>query len=74
MIQWVKDLALSLQQLRSLLWGGFNPWLGKFHMPQVQTKKKKKVHINNIREPILEEFLWLAGGSMNSWLNYTHLQ
>ena len=24
--QWVKDPALSLQWLRSLLWHGFNPW------------------------------------------------
>ena len=28
----VKDLALSLQQLGSLLWHGFNPWLENFHM------------------------------------------
>ena len=24
--QWVKDLALSLQQFGSLLWHGFGPW------------------------------------------------
>lgn len=28
MAQWVKDLALSLQQLRPLLWQGFSPWPG----------------------------------------------
>ena len=32
----VKDLALSL------LWSGFNPWSGIFHMPLAQPKKKKK--------------------------------
>ena len=40
--QQVKDLALSLHLLRSLLWAGFDPMLGNFQMPQVQPKKKKK--------------------------------
>ena len=31
--QQAKDLALPLQQLGSLLWWGFDPWPGKFHMP-----------------------------------------
>ena len=31
-VQWVKDLALSLQGLKSLLWPEFHPWLGKFYM------------------------------------------
>ena len=39
MAQRVKDLALSLQWLESLLWHRFNPWPGKIHMPQVQPKK-----------------------------------
>ena len=29
--QWDKDLALSLQQLESLLWHRFSPWPGSFH-------------------------------------------
>ena len=29
----VKDLALSLLWLRSLLWYGFDPWSGNFRMP-----------------------------------------
>ena len=42
MAQQVKDLA-SLQRLGSLLWHGFNPWLGDFHMlPRARPKKKKK--------------------------------
>ena len=40
--QWVKDLALSLQQLRLLLWCMFSPWPEKFHMLQTWPKKKKK--------------------------------
>ena len=40
--QWVKDLALTLQWLRSLLWLGFDPCPGKFHMPLAQPKKKNK--------------------------------
>ena len=40
--QWVKDLALSLQQLRLLLWLRFSPSPRDFHMPWVWTKKKKK--------------------------------
>ena len=40
----VKDLALSLQQLGWLLWCGFNPWPGNFHLPHAigMAKKKKK--------------------------------
>ena len=37
-VQWVKDLALSLQHLGSLLWLEFDPWLGNFCMPWVQPK------------------------------------
>ena len=40
--QWIKDLAWSLQWLRLLLWLGFHPWPGKFHVPQAWPKKKKK--------------------------------
>ena len=42
MAKWAKDMTLSLQQLGSLLWHGFDPWPGKFHMPCVQPEKKKK--------------------------------
>ena len=37
--QQVKDLVLSLQWHRSLLWHGFNPWPRNFHMAQVGPKK-----------------------------------
>ena len=46
-VQQVKDLALSLQQLRPMLWCEFNPWPRKFHMPQVLPKKEKKFHKNH---------------------------
>ena len=39
MAQRVKELALSLQQLESLLWHGLNPWPGNFYMLQVLPKK-----------------------------------
>ena len=32
--QQVEDLVLLLLWLRSLLWHGFNPWPGNFHMLQ----------------------------------------
>ena len=32
MVQWIKDPALSLQLLGSLLWQGFDPQPGDFHM------------------------------------------
>ena len=44
MAHWVKDLALLLQRLGSLLWCRFRPWPGNFHTLWVSTKKKKKAH------------------------------
>ena len=41
--QWIKDLALSLQQLRSLLWHGFNPWPENFHMLQASSSSQKRL-------------------------------
>ena len=41
-MQQVKDPAVSLQQLRLLLWRGFHPWPGNFHMPQAQPKKEEE--------------------------------
>ena len=40
--QWVKDLALSLLWLESLLWRRFWSWPRNFHMLRAQPKKKKK--------------------------------
>ena len=47
MAQWVKDPALSLQQLHLLLWRGFDPWPGEL-LPTagVAKKEKKKILIN----------------------------
>ena len=42
MAQRVKDLALSQWQLGLLLWHGFNPLSGNFHMARVWPKRKKK--------------------------------
>lgn len=37
--EWIKDPVLSLQQLRWLLWHGFDPSLGNFHRPWAWPKK-----------------------------------
>ena len=42
MAKQVKDLALSLKWLGSLLWHGFDPWPENFHMLRAWPKKKKK--------------------------------
>ena len=42
MVQQVKDLALPLLWLRSLLWHRFGSWPGNVHMLQARPKKKKK--------------------------------
>ena len=42
MAQEVKDLALSLPRLGSLLWHGFDSWSGTFCMLLTWSKKKKK--------------------------------
>ena len=42
MTQGVKDPALPLLWLRSLLWHRFHPWPGQFHMLWMCPKKKKK--------------------------------
>ena len=41
-VQWVKDLTLSLQWLESLLWRRFDPWLRNFYVPQMWQKNKAK--------------------------------
>ena len=41
-VQRIKDMVLSLQQLGSLLWLKFDPWSGNFHVPRAWTKEKKK--------------------------------
>ena len=38
-VQWVNDPALPQLWLRLLLWCGFYPWPGNFHMLWVQPKK-----------------------------------
>ena len=42
MMQQIKNPVLSLYQLGPLLWHGFSPCPGNFHMLRVWPKKKKK--------------------------------
>ena len=41
-VQRVRELGLSLKQLRSLQWHRFDPWPGNFHVQQAGPKKRKK--------------------------------
>ena len=43
MVQQVKDLALSLQRLRLLLWYSFDPWSGE-HATDAAIKKEKAIY------------------------------
>ena len=45
MLEQVKDPVLSPQWLKSLLWPGFNPWPGNFHMPMAWPKTPQKFEI-----------------------------
>ena len=63
--QQLKDLVLSLQQLRSLLWHSFNTWPGNFHMPQEQPKTQAKQTNKN---PLLWKFLANAVQKENEML------
>ena len=47
MAQQVKDLAMSLQWLQSLVWHVFDPWPGNFYILWLGQKKKKKKKANN---------------------------
>ena len=42
MAQWLKDITLSLQWLRLLLWHEFHPWPGNFHMLWAWSKKREE--------------------------------
>lgn len=41
MVQLFKDLALSLQQLRSQLWYRFDPWTRNFRVLRTQPREKE---------------------------------
>ena len=64
--EWIKDPVLSLQQLRWLLWHGFDPWLWNFHMPWVWPKIKiKKIKLGYFliiefweSPPVLLRYCW----------------
>ena len=47
-------LALSLQQLGSLMKHRFDPWPGNFHMLQVWTKKKKRIKHSFMIKPLIK--------------------
>ena len=59
--QWIKDPVLSLLWYRSLLWHGFDPWPGNFHLWWAQPKKKKEK----------EEYLRNISGERNLAISMT---
>ena len=50
MAQPVKNPALSVQQLRSLLWQGFSLWHGNFHMQNALPKNNNNNNNNNNKQ------------------------
>ena len=61
MVRQVKDPPLALQQLGSLLWHEFNPWLGNFHTnamdiapPKKKKKERKKENLHMYNGPQLK--------------------
>ena len=59
MVQRVNDLVLSPQWLGSLLWYGFDPWLGNFHTLWAQSDKKNTTKPGNLL-PVEELFISLT--------------
>ena len=57
MVPQVKDLALSLQWLRSLLWSRFDPQPQNFYMPTFGKKKKSKTKQTNKHKNIYQELM-----------------
>ena len=61
----VKDLALSLQQLGTLLWFKFDPWPGNFRVLRVWPKIKKNKKKRN--EVLIQATIWMR----YAWKDYT---
>ena len=55
MAQWIKDLALSLLWLKSLLWRWFSPWPWKFF---VGVARKKRILILTKYDSVLLHLKW----------------
>ena len=62
-VQWVKELALSLLWLGLLLWIGLDPWPGNIYMPQAWPKKGK--HHSVLERPPWEAGYQMAGKSFD---------
>ena len=55
-MHWVKDLALSLQQLRSLLWHRVYLWPESFQMLKAQEKKFTMINTNEAESLLRKNF------------------
>ena len=50
MVQQVKNPALSLKRLRSLLWHGFHPWPANFPHAMDEAKKRKTTWVRKFKK------------------------
>ena len=76
MAQWVKVLALSLQHLGSLLWFGFNPWSGNFHILWTWPPQKKQQIPSVVSKPgrATEGLICLLMGDRGHVLTFAMIQ
>ena len=83
-VQWVKDLELSLQQLGLPLWHEFYPWPRKFHMlwmsppPQniyiyISRSWKSRIFWGNVLDCIGPSFCKHITGMIRNWPKYSML-
>ena len=70
MAQRVKDPALSLQRLQSLLQQGFDLWPRNFHIPVVGMAKTKKQ--KTFQKPKKKKPKSLFIKTSGEWLDLTH--
>ena len=70
----VKDLALSLQQLRSFLWFRFNPWPGTstHAVRKKERKEEKKMDLLGFLKKLFSMDFLNAGIRYFSFINNYH--
>ena len=76
-MQWVKDLASSLQWLELVLWVGFDPWPKNFHIWQAWQKNKKErcIHLMFVAVLIAIAKTWKQpkGPSTGEWIKMWYI-
>ena len=72
--QWVNHTALSLLQLGSLLWCGFDSWPGNFHIPRSWPKKKKKKKKKSVKNPNQSPFTVMPADTEGAFMEKVNPQ